>query len=464
MKCRGCNLKIAILSFYGKQKRRVSSNRIYGLLRGLSKLGAKVYLFTIPVSLPPEECFDVSFCEDVVEFSCFPLPFCLYEAGRKVMQKIVYRNLSGNIPEESGEKERTDSLNLVRNLWHWRYASPIFRDDTRGKGYFVFTTLTAHKLLRYVQKNNIRVLFTSHAPPIAHEIGLYINQKMGSRLYWIADFRDPLIGYEYPLPITYSERLARIQEKTFLFADLVTMVSCSMIEDAQRFISSRSIRVESNKFFCLYNGFLKEVVELRPSDDIPFDKERLRISYTGSIHRERSLSTFFEALLSFEEERERIEFIYVGPQADLVRYMVNRYQLQSVSRILEEVSKETALWIQNVSNILLLLKGDTDRGVFTGKYFEYLSSGKPILVIGDKDKEFNEIALRVGGVKIVPNGPEGSKQIEVILRSLINTTNLQTEIRSIFGERREEEVSRFHWDSLAERFYERILRDLGNEV
>lgn len=452
-------MKIAILAFYGRQKRNISSNRIYGLLRGLSDLGARVYLFTAPTSLPPDECFDTSFCEDVVEFSAIPIPDSLYEFGRRILQKCAGR--VGIEPGQiSGAGRSVVSPNLKSGLRTWRYTSPIFRSTLNDRGYWVLGSLTLHKLLRYILENNIHVLLTSHIPPMAHKFGIYLKKRMGTQLFWVADFRDPIIDHDYA-QVGYSKRLASIQRETFELADLVTMVSQSMIQDAFALIQHEAPKVNARKFVCLYNGFY-EFQSMPLKGNISRKNSKLLIAYTGTLyHGKQDLSVFFRAISSLsQEECRNIEFIYAGPQADDVQSMVSKYQIQSLCRILGMIEKEAALGIQSISDILLVLKSDTDRGVFTGKFFEYLFSGKPILVVGDRDEEFNDLAMRIGGIKIVPNGPEGSQQLTGIFRALLRASSLQEEIIAIFGERKKSEVDKFHWNSLARHLYERILHDI----
>lgn len=143
-----------------------------------------------------------------------------------------------------------------------------------------------------------------------------------------------------------------------------------------------------------------------------------------------------------------------------MRDLAGKCQFQSLCQIVGMVSKEMALRIQRSSDILLLLKSDSDRGVFTGKFFEYLFSGRPILVVGDKDEEFNDVTMRVGGVRIVPNGYDGSRQILEILRHLLNAPSFEEALEAEFGKRRQEEINKFHWDFLSKSLYERIIQKM----
>jgi hypothetical protein len=79
---------------------------------------------------------------------------------------------------------------------------------------------------------------------------------MGAGIYWVADFRDPMVGDDYVF-IESSKKLRKLQRDTFVFADLVTMVSHSMIQDALDFARAEGIDVDKKKFFVSTTVFLR---------------------------------------------------------------------------------------------------------------------------------------------------------------------------------------------------------------
>ncbi|MEM1589731.1 MAG: hypothetical protein QW175_04885, partial [Candidatus Bathyarchaeia archaeon] len=110
------------------------------------------------------------------------------------MYKVVLRNLAMEASGVTSEKKHPWFYDFLQNLWHMCYTSPIFREGLNLGGRVVLRFPTKRKLLRYILENDIRVLITSHGPPMSHELGLYLKKKLGKRLYWIADFRDPMVS------------------------------------------------------------------------------------------------------------------------------------------------------------------------------------------------------------------------------------------------------------------------------
>jgi hypothetical protein len=88
---------------------------------------------------------------------------------------------------------------------------------------------------------------------------------------------------------------------------------------------------------------------------------------------------------------------------------------------------------------LLLKSNEPESGGMTGKFFEYLERDKPILVLGDSDLEFNEIARKIGGIYVLPYDEE---KIKEFLIDFANKWPFEIE-------RNTEEVDKFNWNNLA---------------
>lgn len=80
------------------------------------------------------------------------------------------------------------------------------------------------------------------------------------------------------------------------------------------------------------------------------------------------------------------------------------------------VSRKESLRIQSESDVLLLLTWNdpSEKGVYTGKIFEYIGNAKPILVIGSRDNVAAEL-VRENGFGIVAGKME---EVEEFLLNL----------------------------------------------
>jgi len=149
--------------------------------------------------------------------------------------------------------------------------------------------------------------------------------------------------------------------------------------------------------------------------------------------------------------KEKVRLIYAGSSYSRVeRLSTSR---EGSIKSLRLVSHEQAICVQRGADLLLLLKSDEpDQGIMTGKFYEYLASNKPILVIGDKDAEFNAIAERIGGIYILPYEEEKIKEF------LLDFASKQP----FRFERDSQEVDKFNWNNLARNLLEEIKKRLKN--
>jgi glycosyltransferase involved in cell wall biosynthesis len=134
----------------------------------------------------------------------------------------------------------------------------------------------------------------------------------------------------------------------------------------------------------------------------------LRIVYTGIIYPGRRDPTpLFQALRDMGEERNAYRVEFYGRRLNDVRELAKAFGIDDVVEIKGQVTYNEVMKIQHDSDILLLLLWDTpeEHGVYTGKLFEYLGAGRPILSLGlNNGVAANLIQSRYAGC--VSNAPD----------------------------------------------------------
>jgi glycosyltransferase involved in cell wall biosynthesis len=197
------------------------------------------------------------------------------------------------------------------------------------------------------------------------------------RVPWVADLRDLWTGNPYyPYPrwrLALEKRLERRVLRTA--AGLVTVSEPLRLELAREY-DVPTVEV--------LNGFdpadYPEEVE-RPSDG------RLRIVYTGMLYgRRRDPSPLFRGIhMMRESDAVRLQFFgrYVAAAEEFA-------QECGVTHLVEThatVPYEESLRLQRGADALLLLPGNEPaaKGVYTGKFFEYLGARRPLVVVSDRD-------------------------------------------------------------------------------
>jgi hypothetical protein len=138
----------------------------------------------------------------------------------------------------------------------------------------------------------------------------------------------------------------------------------------------------------IMNGY--DPADFAKAPDCPalFDPGKITIVYTGIIYAgRRDPAVLFEALRRMGPERQRFEVRFYGPAQDGVAAAAAKAGVADVVRILPPVPYLEALGIQRAADALLQLLWDSplERGVLTGKLFEYTGAGRPILSLGCLD-------------------------------------------------------------------------------
>lgn len=205
-------------------------------------------------------------------------------------------------------------------------------------------------------------------------IARHLSGKLGCP--WTAEFRDLWVDNPYNDFPVWRQKLERIWERRVLSgaAGLVT-VSEPLAETLKQHFDLPVVVIT--------NGF--------DADDYPSEARRsddglLHINYTGMIYPgRRDPGALFEALRLLGSDRIRVNFY--GRYLDSAREMARGMGVEHLVHIYPPVPYAQSLRLQCEADILLLLlwNSSQEKGVFTGKVFEYLGAGRPVLVVGGSD-------------------------------------------------------------------------------
>ena len=153
-------------------------------------------------------------------------------------------------------------------------------------------------------------------------------------------------------------------------------------------------------------------------DDVgsaPLTKE-FTITYTGQLYQgKRDPEPLFQATRELIAEGvidpTAIEVRFLGPREYWLDQEIKKYHLEEMIKEYGMVPRKVVLTKQRESQILLLLNwNDTrERGVYTGKVFEYLAARRPILAIGGPTGVVSEL-LEETGAGVHASGLESIKE------------------------------------------------------
>ena len=233
-------------------------------------------------------------------------------------------------------------------------------------------------LTKRLDKEPVDWIITTGPPQSMHLIGKDLHRKTG--IPWLADFRDPWTGIYYFKHLNMTActvaRHKRAERAVVHQADVVTVVSPQMKRD---FLSLKPKQIE-----VIPNGYDQDDFRVAP---IIFHK-KFTICHTGLFTRDANPHRLWDALSSMITEnegfKEKLHIVLVGHTDGAVKRSIEEAGLLSNTHFIPYVSHLEAIRYQMGANLLLLTlkKEPESTGIITGKFFEYLAAGKPILGIG----------------------------------------------------------------------------------
>lgn len=280
---------------------------------------------------------------------------------------------------------------------------------------------------RELERERYDILVSSYSPPVAHLVASRLKKKDPS-LFWVADFRDLWVGNHLNPARPPFSWVERFLEGTSVgqWADLVVTVSEPLADYLASSLSKPTIVIE--------NGFDPEEFPGWEQRLARRNGERSRsggpkiVTFTGTVYAGyHDLTPLFRAIKRVAtrhglSERD-LQVRFLGARLPTVAELARTEGVEPFVSIGGHVSRQEVLRIQANSDALLLLGRDDpqSRGVLTGKVFEYLLSGKPVLSIGFSDDSSVAALLNQTGT-----GVNCAKDIDRITDFLIDLVRTGT--------------------------------------
>lgn len=240
------------------------------------------------------------------------------------------------------------------------------------------------KALEVVRKENIKIIYSTSAPYSDHLLALYIKKKM-PQIKWIVDFRDEWTNNPYTLDSPHNffrtKREKKMEQEVLKNADRVIANTPVMTKN---FINIYGR--EENKFVTIPNGYDEE--DFKGLDIKKANNEKMTFVYTGALYGRRKPDNFFKALKELKEENkinsDKILVKLIGNyHRDKLLNNIKSYGLEQQFEIVGYVPHDECIKHQLSCDALVLIEGG-GRGsdaFYTGKIFEYMNTGKPVVAI-----------------------------------------------------------------------------------
>jgi hypothetical protein len=259
-----------------------------------------------------------------------------------------------------------------------------------------------------------------------------IAQKLKHQndIKWLADFRDPwsdlYYNKDFKQRIFAKNKNKKLEEAVLKNADCILTVSTTLQQEFSKIAKRVAV---------ITNGFDEEFLD---SEKVILDAN-FSISYIGLLPKQSNPSLFFKVLKRLCQEnvafKNDLQINFIGDISEEVKTEIELNDLVENTNFVGYVSHQKAIVYQKKSQVLLLLIPDVknNKGILTGKLFEYLTANRPILAIGPEEGELSTI-LRETNAGVVINF-DAEEKLEFQIRELylkfkeekliVSATNIQ---------------------------------------
>lgn len=346
-------------------------------------------------------------------------------SGTEVIKKkeelydVIYLPYKSDFREKIAKRFIGTKLHLVFTILNFFYSllEPYF-------------LLTFNRYYRDVYDKAVEVLkndsciescIISVAPFMQLKLG-YLLKKKFQHVQFIADYRDDWgtdevytsKGVEYQSIKKAIKTYFRAIEKRWLSRyDAFISVSDHYVDKIGKFLNKKGYTIQ--------NGY---IAHNYPDNVFP-NKDQFVITYSGSLLASQPIEFFLDAVIRVIKEglapkNFRVKFIAILEQRDTLDRIKKKIAgYESYFDLLPRVTKKECIYIQQTSNLLLLVAHKGLKGVPGSKMYEYLALKKPILVC-PTDGDIMEQTLKDTNQGFFANNEE---ECYMLLKELIEISN-----------------------------------------
>ena len=312
---------------------------------------------------------------------------------------------------------------------------------------------SARFLKRYLKEHPVDAIISTGPPHSMHLIAKALHKKLN--IPWVADFRDPWTDIDFykdlKLTCRSDRKHHRLERQVLCEATRVVTVGW----DCARGLENHG----ANNVAVITNGY-DDVIQSVETDENPSQNSRKRLfvmSHIGIIGANRNPETFWKALSEIcveTDENPSLKIRLIGQIDNSVIESIKRNNIEKYVEIIPYIPHNQVVAEQQKSDVLLLFVNNTPnaKGILTGKIFEYMASGRPILCIGPEDGDSARIINETqSGVTVDFNDKEKMKSVILDFMTKYNENQLNT--------KRNEAVEKYSRRYLAKE-YVNLLNDI----
>ncbi len=314
----------------------------------------------------------------------------LDEVLKGILSKILFKRNSNNIKISVNKAKKTSFLQKLLKVSLQKIIKHLKKSIIPDIWRYLWVPFTIEKAKKIIIQKNIKNIITSSPSQSTQLIGLRLKRYFHDSIFWIADFRDlwslsPAISESNNKTKNVNMSLER---KIIKNADKNIFIS----ESAEKLVLDfYKICKNKKRYFTITNGYDEDDFKNISFSQNNKNIKKLNINYIGSIFGPRmrckypeAIQTFLNGLIVKNLTTKNIVFNFIGNLKQ--SYRIRLSKMKNNIDIYPHLSHKEAITKMYEADILVVLLNKSIEGsiAFTGKIFEYLKTGKPILAICPK--------------------------------------------------------------------------------
>jgi glycosyltransferase involved in cell wall biosynthesis len=286
----------------------------------------------------------------------------------------IYNKDKSKIPAAGFANTRESSFK--DKIFRFIRGNFFIPDPRRGWNKYAFK-----KACELIETKGINHVITTSPPHSTQLLGLKIKKRY-PLIKWMADLRDPwtdIYYYNHFYPTFISKRIDLCLEKKVLVnADRLVTVGPSL-----KSLFSLKVKGLEHKINVITNGFDTDDFKGLHSST----PEIFTISYIGTLSNDYPIEGFLNALNSLGQSGIVFKLRFIGTVSSRQKTLISTFLKYQTAEFVDTLKHSEAIRYMLESSLLLLIIPDhpSRKSIITGKLFEYLATGKPVICLGPED-------------------------------------------------------------------------------
>ena len=261
-------------------------------------------------------------------------------------------------------------------------------------------------LKKYLKEHPVDAIISTGPPHSMHLIARELHK--GFSIPWVADFRDPWTDIDFykDLKLTRcaDRKHHRLEKHVLTEATRVVTIGWDCAKGLENH-GAKDVAV-------ITNGYDFD----KPIDEMEHRTSTFTMAHIGIVGANRNPETLWSAISEIVETvpETSLHIRLIGQIDNSVIESIKRHNIGKYVEIIPYIPHNQVIMEQRKSDILLLFINNTPnaKGILTGKIFEYMASGRPILCIGPEDGDSAHILNETKtGVTVDFNNKEKMKSV-----------------------------------------------------